>query len=258
MAGQITLKAKYKSNSDLLLSVDELKQIYLFGLPLSNTNGVAISDDTIAFNIASAQEQMENFLCVKFKKQIYEERLSFDASDFYNWSYLKSTYMIVKPLLLQGFLNTTLQVKYPSDWLSVKTSSDGILMHRNLYIVPAGNSSALTQAQLFTGIIPNLTYLGLARIPNYWDFVYSTGFSKVPKNIIDAVGKLAALSIYRISGDLIVAPGIGSFSMSIDGLSQSKSIKSFDQRIQAMLQDLTQRILPELKNYYVGLTFTVC
>jgi len=256
--GQITLKVKYDIQSDLVISVDELKSIYLFGLPLNNTNGVSISDDTIAFNIASAQEQMENFLCVKFKKQIYQEKLSFDAADFYNWSYLKATYMIVKPLLLEGYLNTTKQVSYPTDWLSVKQSSDGILFHRNLYIVPAGNSSALTQAQLFTGIIPNLTYLGLARIPNYWDLTYSTGWNKVPKNIIDAVGKLAALSIYRISGDLIVAPGIGSFSMSIDGLSQSKSIKSFDQRIQTMLQDLTQRILPELKNYYVGLTFTVC
>lgn len=256
--GQITLKSKYNISSDLVLSVDELKNIYLFGLPLTNTNGIAISDETIAFNIASAQEQMENFLCLKFKKQVYREKLSFIAEDFYNWSYLKTTYMIRKGLLLEGYLNTTKQVSYPVNWLSIKTSSDGILFHRNLYIVPAGNSSALTQAQLFTGIIPNLTYLGLARIPNYWNCSYITGFDKTPKNIIDAVGKLAALSIYRISGDLIVAPGIGSFSISIDGLSQSKSIKSFDQRIQAMLQDLTQRILPELKNYYVGLTFAVC
>jgi len=254
----ITLKSKYKIDFTPLLSPEELKDIYLFGIPLTDKNGVSISDETIKYYIAAAQEQLENYLALKFKKQVYVETLSFTAEHFYNWAYLRVTYPVVYPILLEGFLNTTKQTTYPKEWLSCKTSIDGTLYHRNLYIVPAGNSSQLTQQQLFTGIIPNLSYLGLARIPNYWSVTYISGFAVVPRQLIDIVGKLAALNIFRISGDLVVSAGIGSFSLSIDGLSQSQSIKAFDSRIQATLTDLTQRLLPEARDYYKGILFSVC
>jgi hypothetical protein len=254
----VTLSSKYKINEDLLLSIDELKNIYLFGVPKNDRNGAPIPDSTFEFNIRAAQEQMQNFLGLLFKKQLYYETLQFTAEDFYNWSYLRMTYPVVCPMKLEGMLNTTLQVTYPSDWLIGRKTSDGILYHRNLYIVPAGNSTGLTQAQLFTGLIPNLSYLGLSRIPEYWNCWYITGFDKVPVPIIDAIGKLAAINIFRISGDLIISPGISSFSLGIDGLSQSMSAKAYDGRIKAMLDDLNLRILPELKSYYRGYLFSVC
>lgn len=253
-----SLSARYRINSDLVLSVEELKDAYLFGIPIQNRNNVYISDDTIKNYIKSAQEQLQNYLALRFKKQVYFEKLSFTAEDFYNWGFLRTTYPVVKGMSLEGFLNTTKQSTYPAEWLASKDASDGILYHRNLYIIPAGNSTGVTQAQLFTGIIPNLTYLGLARIPEYWTATYVTGWDKVPMNIIDAVGKLAAINIFRISGDLILSPGISSFSLSIDGLSQSQGIKAFDNRIKMMLDDLTQRILPELRDYYRGFLLGVC
>lgn len=254
----VTLSSSYKINSDLLLSVEELKNIYLFGVPKNDRNGTAIPDSTFEFNIRSAQVQMQNFLNLLFKKQLYVETLQFMAEDYYNWAYLRLTYPVVCPQLLEGYLNTTKQVTYPKEWLVSRKTNDGILYHRNLYIVPAGNSTGLTQAQLFTGLIPNLSYLGLARIPDYWTVSYVTGFDKVPEPIIDAIGKLAAINIFRISGDLIISPGISSFSLGIDGLSQSMSAKAYDGRIKAMLDDLTLRILPQLKDYYKGYIFGVC
>lgn len=255
---ETTLLSKYKINSDLLLSAEELKSIYLFGVPVKDRNGVSISNDTLNFYIKSAQDELQQYLDLKFKKQVYEERLTFTAEDYYNWSYLRVTYPIVCPIKLTGLLNTTKQVEYPKDWLTAKQSNDKLLYHRNLYIVPAGNATALTQAQLFTGMLPNLSYLGLARIPNYWDVVYTTGWDKVPTNLIDIVGKLAAINIFRISGDLIISPGISSMSLGIDGLSQSMSAKAYDNRIKSMLDELTQRLLPQAKNYYKGYIFGVC
>lgn len=254
----LTLKSKYKVNSDLLLSPEELKDIYLFGVPVKDRNDGIISNSSFEFYIQSAQEQLQNYLNLLFKKQVYKETLQFVAEDYYNWSYLRLTYPVVCPMLLEGFLNTTKQTTYPKDWLSSRKTSDGILYHRNLYIVPAGNASALTQQQLFTGMLPNLSYLGLARIPNYWEVTYTTGFDKVPHDIIDAVGKLAAINIFRISGDLVISPGISSFSLGIDGLSQSMSAKAYDVRIKAMLDDLNNRLLPQLKDYYKGYIFGVC
>lgn len=254
---ETTLLSKYKINSDLLLSADELKSIYLFGVPVKDRNGVSISNDTLNFYIKSAQDELQQYLDLKFKKQVYVERLQFTAEDYYNWSYLRTSLPIVCPLKLTGFLNTTRQVEYPKDWLTAKQSNDGILYHRNLYIVPAGNATALTQAQLFTGMLPNLSYLGLARIPNYWEVTYTTGWDKIPTNIVDIVGKLAAINIFRISGDLIISPGLSSMSLGIDGLSQSMSSKAYDARIKSMLDELTQRLLPEAKRYYTGYLFGV-
>lgn len=254
----ITLKSKHEITSEALLSPQELSDIYLFGIPIKDRNGALISNETFKFYISAAQEQLENYLALKFKKQVYTETLSYAAEEFYNWSYLRTTYPVVCPLLLEGFLNTTKQVTYPKEWLTAKKSSDGTLYHRNLYIVPAGNATGLTQAQLFTGLIPNLSYLGLARIPNYWNVTYVTGFSKVPYQLVDIVGKLASLNIFCLSGDLILSPGIASFSLGIDGLSQSMSAKAYDGRIQSMLTDLTQRLLPEARDYYRGFLFGVC
>jgi hypothetical protein len=254
----ISLKSKYSINSDALLSVSELKEIYLFGIPVKSRDGVSISDATFKFQIDAAQKQMEDYLNLLFNKQVYEESFNFEAENYYNWSYLHLTYPCVKALLLEGFLNTTKQVTYPKDWITSKRTSDGVLYHRSISIVPAGNATALTQQQLFTGLLPNLSFVGMSRIPDYWNISYVTGWDKVPSNIIDAIGKLAAINVLRISGDLIISPGVPSFSLSIDGISQSKTSKAFDQRITSMMTDLTQRILPELKSYYKSITFAVC
>ena len=254
----ITLKSKYAINTDLLLSVEELKSVYLFGIPVKDRGGVPIPDSTFEFNIKAATEQMQSYLSLLFKKQVYQETLPFIAENYWTWGYLRCAYPVVYPLLLEGFLNTTRQSTYPKEWLASRKTSDGILYHRNLWIIPAGNSTGLTQAQLFTGLIPNLTFMGLQKIPEYFTATYVTGFDKVPMPIVDAIGKLAAINIFRISGDLIIAPGISSMSIGIDGLSQSQSAKAYDNRISAMLTDLNQRILPELKRYYEGFLFAVC
>src|ERR1017187_5732902 len=120
----IALKSKYSINSDALLSVSELKEIYLFGIPVKDRNGVSISNDTFKFQIDAAQKQMEDYLNLLFNKQVYQEDLQFVASDYAEWGYLRLTYPCVVPLLLEGWLNTTKQMSFPKSWLSSKRSSD--------------------------------------------------------------------------------------------------------------------------------------
>lgn len=253
----ITLESSYSTNSGLLISPSELIERYLFGTPLVNSRGETISTEVIKGYITTATEQLENYLNLKFKKQVYEETLNFTAEDYYSWGYLRATFPVVCPLLLEGFLNTTKQVTYPKEWLTSRKSSDGILYHRNIYIVPAGNATQLTQAQLFSGMLPNLSYLGLGRIPNYWTVRYTTGFDVTPEPLVDIVAKLAAVNTLRILSDLILSPGIQSFSLGIDGLSQSMSSKGYDQRVRGYLDDLNQRLLPQAKDYYKGIIFGV-
>jgi hypothetical protein len=253
-----SLISSYSINTGLVLSTDELKDKYLFGTPMRTKDGKEISNSSVIDYIRSATDQLETYLNLKFKKQVFEESLNFSPEDYSNWGYLQVTYPVVCALNLEGYLNTTKQVTYPKQWLSSRQTSDKILYHRNVYIVPAGDATGITQAQLFAGIIPNLSYLGYGRIPNYWTVRYVTGFDRIPDMLIEIIGKLAAINILRLISDLILQPGVQSFSLGIDGLSQSISSKGYDTRIKGYLDDLNQRLLPNAKDYYKGYIFASC
>lgn len=254
---ELHLKVRFEKNTDLLISINELKETYLFGTPLKNNDNTEITDSSIKFYIQAATEQLENYLNLKFKKQVYEETLQFTSEDYMRWAYLRVTYPVTCPINLDGFLNQTRQVSYPKEWLVARKSSDGILYHRNLFIVPNGDKTSTTFQMLFTGLIPNLSYLGLSRIPEYWTARYVTGFDVVPKTIIDIVAKLASINVLRVISDNVLQPGIQSFSLGIDGLSQSVSSKGYDARIKGFLDDLNTRLLPQAKDYYKGYLFSV-
>jgi hypothetical protein len=97
-------------------------------------------------------------------------------------------------------------------------------------------------------------------VPNYWTLTYITGFHNIPKDILEAIGKQAAISVFTILGDIVVGAGIASKSQSIDGLSQSISTtasamyNAFSARIGQYEKDLEKTLIPRLKARYVGIT----
>ena len=95
-------------------------------------------------------------------------------------------------------------------------------------------------------------------MPNYWKMKYVSGFDLVPPDLIEAIGKMAAICIFHPLGDLILGAGIASASLSLDGLSQSVSTTSsatnagYGSRILGYTNDLKQAI-PRLKATYKGI-----
>lgn len=261
--GKITLEIKYGKNEGLILSPEEIRERYMWGVSAKDQNGEEIPDSIIEEYIRSAQEELTNLLNLKLQKQVIVEKLDFHRNDWKKWGYVKCTYPVVCPLSLEGFLNTVKDITYPSEWLSSRTiNNDGQLHHRNLYLVPAGDSSAFSSTVAYTGIIPQLGIVGSTYIPNYWTATYVTGFDRVPKDIVEAIGKTAAINVFHIAGDLILGAGIASFSLGLDGLSQSISTTSsatnagYGARITGYVNDLKRQI-PLLKDYYRGFSFGV-
>jgi len=258
----LTLKVKYDVNSGLVFSPEEIKSRYFLGIPVTDANGNPMSDEDINFFIEAAQTDMENFLVLKLKKQVYEENRDWDLDRWKQWGYIPATYQVVTPFRVQGFLNTTLQIDYPPEWLSSKETSGGIKYHRTINLVPIhGSANSLSSNVVYTGIAPYVGYFGNKQIPNYWVIRYLTGWDAIPADILDAIGKLTAISIFHQLGDLIVGAGIASKSIGIDGLSQSISTTSsatnagYGARILGYLKDL-DRVLPQLQQTYKGvLTF---
>jgi len=261
--GSISLEIKYGKNEGLVLSPEEVREKYMWGVAIKDGNDTEIPDSVVTQYIREAQRQIETLLNLKLKKQVIVESQDFRREDWKRWGYIRLTYPVVCPLTLEGFINTVKQITYPPDWLVSKTiNDDANLHHRNLYVVPAGNSTAHSNAVIYSGIIPQLGIVESTHVPNYWQIKYVTGWERVPKDIIAAIGKMASINLFHIAGDLILGAGIASFSLGIDGLGQSISTTSsatnagYGARILGYANDL-KRDVPMLKDYYRGFSFGV-
>lgn len=260
---QITLKSNFSKNNNLLYSAQEIRNSFLYGIKMSSSlqtqAHLNFSDSDIEFHIKSAQKELENYLSLKFFRGVYYENLTFNNDDWRTWGFMKTTFQVVCPLKLEGYLNTIKQTEYPREWLSSKIDSDEIQYHRSVYIVPAGNSGAVVNSVIYAGLLPNLGYLNAGMIPNYWKVTYVSGFQQVPYDIMMAVGQLATMSLLSIAGaNVLGMPGVSSTSLSIDGLSQSLSAASnaFGERVKALGDDLVRR-LPTLQGTYRGFSWSV-
>lgn len=221
---QLTLSIQYSKNRGNLYSAVELANVFFFGAPLADINGNYIPDETIDFYIQDAQQMWENLLSVKMQRMVYEETKDYSYDNWLKWGYIKTSYPVVKPLALAGFINTTLQVQYPNHWLSFKKQRpDEFTFFRKIELVPITGSaqSGSGSAHILLGVSPYIGYFGSSNVPNYWTLKYQTGFHKVPADIMMAVGKQAAIGLFTILGDIVLGTAIASKSQSIDGLSQS-------------------------------------
>jgi hypothetical protein len=263
----ITLSIQYQKNRNIALSPSELKALYFFGIPINDPADpkTLIPDETFDFYIEAAQREIENFLTIKIGRQAYKEKRDFVHDDWMKWGYVPLTYPAVKALNCRGFMNTTMQVDYPEHWLSTKEQTGEEFFYRQMHLVPvSGAANVLTGNSIYVGIAPYIGYFGSAQIPNYWEMTYITGFHKVPLDIVHAIGKLAAIGILNILGDIPpIGAGIASKSISIDGLSQSVSSTqsatnaAYGARIGEYKKDL-DKALPLLKSKYLGIVFGAC
>ena len=220
----LTLNSKYRKNEKLVLSPSELQSIYFYGITIQDKSGKELDSETYRFFIQSAQEEVEKYLGIKIKKQIITESLDFYNDEFRSFGFIQTTYPVVKPLKLTGFLGQVQQLEYPSQWLSSRKTSDNETYYRRIFIVPTQQAtiSQTGVSMMYSGVLPSIGMLNWNNIPNYWSATYCTGFDKIPRDIVDVIGKLASVGIFNIAGDLILGTaGIANYSLSIDGLSQS-------------------------------------
>lgn len=260
--GSITLTISYAKNTGLVLSPTELKNMYFTGIPLADpVSGEPVPDETINFYIEAAQTEVENELVIKLNRQAYFETRDFVMDDYVAWGYVPCTYPAEKALSLKGFLNTSLQIDYPQQWLSTKSQSEQGMYWRSVQFVPiSGPGATFAGSAVFVGITPYINRFSSRMIPNYWTSTYLTGFNKIPADILNFIGRLTAVSMFTLLSDLILGPGIASRSQGIDGLSQSVSTTSsatfmtFSAKIKAY-QDEMARQRPLLKSRYLGFQF---
>lgn len=257
---KLQLIASYGKNNGLIFSPSELLEQYLHGISICTRDGRAMTEEAIAEKIRIAQKAVEQYLSIKFNRQVVEESRDFVRGDYKAWGFIKVTYPVRQVLDLTGFISTTRQIEFPGSWVSFEVTSEEDLLYRTIHIVPAGSDTTHTNSVIFSGITPNAGFFGVQNIPNYWRIKYCTGFKVVPANVRDAVGKFAVMQILAVLGDILLGAGIASQSLSFDGLSQSISTtqsaenSAYSARIKQYADEL-KREMPKMKDWYKGLQF---
>lgn len=260
----LSLEFKYRKNEGLVVSPGELQALYLYGITIQDRSGKELSEETYRFFIQSAQSEIEKYLGLKLNKQIYTESLDFYGDEFRSFGYIQTTYPVAKPMKLTGFLGQVKQIEYPTQWLSSRKSSDEETYYRRIFIVPTQSAIVETNgvSMLYSGVLPNIGMMGWSHIPNYWNAEYCTGFSVIPKDILDVIGKIASISVLNIAGDIALGQSaLASYSLSLDGLSQSIATTNsatnaaYGARIGQYTKDIKDA-LGKLKSYYTGIRAT--
>ena len=206
-----------------LISVDKLKSVYLFGIDIIDNNGIELPEETFQQYIDNAVGMLETYLDISILPETVVEDHDYHFDQYYNWGYLQLNKF---PVIQLDSLNLTYLrdndgnpenvFTFPDAWIRLN-NNDGLIR-----LVPNGRFPG--QAQLDAGGYYNPYLLfQYATIPDVFRATYQAGFAdgKVPIAINQAISYMAAIQALIIGGNLVLGAGIGSSSLSIDGLSQS-------------------------------------
>ena len=262
----LTLNIRYNKNIDAIISPTELREMYMFGIPMCSPDGRKMSSAAILQYILNAQQLVEDMLSVKLNKQVIEENRDFIRQEFMSWGYIRTMYPIAYIDNLEGWINDVCQITYPKEWLSIK-KQESVAIYRNVYLIPntgSKNGATMTQNSLiYNGLSPHLGWFGQSYIPNYWRPRYVTGWDKIPADLFDFVAKIASINALSVVGDILYGIGVTSFSISLDGVSQNTPLSRSGQgglfagRIKTYIDDMNDRLIPVLKGKYRGVSFEV-
>lgn len=250
-----TLRLEYKVDSGLVFNCDEFLAEYLVDLPIRGLGGGKMTRDAIEEKIKKHTAQLEHLLDIKIPKQAIREQHDYNADEFACWGFVKCNYLINSINDLKGKFNSNEQVTFPDEWISIKNTQDSAA--RNLHIVPyaSGTMTYSGNSALFF-YFKNSDY-----IPNYWHICYITGFDRVPKDLMEMVGKLASISVCTVLSDVAFGAGIASMSVSLDGLSQSIGTSQsaqyslYGSRIFQLANEMKREDIPRAKARYKGMNF---
>lgn len=239
------------------LSVDFLKEVYLFGIPLQDIYGNQFSDTLLDHFLKAGIEYAQRvFQIVIDPITITEESHDYHSNDFLNWSYLQ---VFKRPIIevssLKMFFGEQQLVSFPSDWIRVHNISGQI------QLFPASGSAGSMIITQSGSYLPML--LGAYQYaPHVLKVSYTAGMPDVPHDLVEYICKRATIGILQVWGDLIIGAGIANETISLDGLSQSigttqsPEFSGAGARIKNYQDDM--KILEKrLKDTYLGVNMVV-
>lgn len=249
-----------------LVSVDELKAHYLFGITILDGEGKELTKETYQQYIDNAVSLLEHDLDVSIIQEQVVEDKDYRMNDYADWGYMSlNNYPVVKidKMEMVYFRNDegtpeTVQ-EIPTSWIRLQ-DHDGIVR-----LIPNARFPANLQVSGSGSFFPEVLRSNM--VPALWRITYTAGFEdgKIPDIMNQAVGLLAAIQALIVGGNLVLGAGIASSSISLDGLSQSiattasaenstysATIKEYQSLLYGKNAADTSGLLNVLRTYYKG------
>lgn len=238
-----------------VLSVQDLKDNYLYGIDLSDSKGNPIPDKFFINYIKNGVRAVEAMLditilptVIKNERRDYLQR---EANQYYWINLTKRPTLSVESVRLHMPGGTP--IVFPTPWIEFQQTTGVVeVVPQSAISLQPSVGYAPMLSQLFWGVTRR-------RIPNAVEVDYTAGFApgQVPGDIADLIGKQSAIGPLRAAGNMLLGPGIAGQSIGIDGLSQSVSLtKQGNGAFAAMVSDYQQDIAtqaPLIRSRYHGL-----
>lgn len=242
------------------LTPDYIKKTYLAGLRLLDDNNQEMADEWYTTHIANAIAWLEDVTNVDILKRVnVKETHDYHVNDYIQYAFIQL--FRIPALSVQAvravYPTGQLMQVFPNPWVKLETH------HSQIQLVPtAGTLSQVIIGQ--GGDYLPLVFGSLNYLPQLWEVDYTSGFDPeaVPRMIIEAICKRACIEMLQIMADTIAPLGQTSQSLSIDGMSQSRSfaLPAFKARIDKYSADLglppavgTNNLLSQIRNTYLGI-----
>lgn len=205
---------------EAVLTIQQLKDIYLYGVNLTEDTGAPYPDELYAHYIRQAIDFTERELDVKLlPTKIVGDRYDYYRRDYENFGFVQlREYPVLSlekyALQYPGAANPI--ISFDLAWIQLDKSAGHVQVYPS--------TGVYTNAFISSGggYLP-LIHGGAEYLPNLITVDYTAGFElgKIPAGILEIVGKKASTGPLNTAGDLIAGAGIATKSLSIDGLSQS-------------------------------------
>lgn len=255
-----------------IVTVQELKDTYLYGLEFNDKNGKPISKEAFQTYINNAVGMLETFLDVRITpRRDYVENKDYHMNEYVQWGFfelLNFPVIAIKKMEMVYFRDEdgtpeTVQ-EIPNQWIRLQ-EHDGIVR-----LIPNAKFPASLQVGQTGNYFPEV--LRTDMVPHLWRITYDYGFEDgcVPVLLDQAVALLAAIQALIVGGNLVLGAGIAGSSISLDGLSQSiqttqsaensafsATMKDYSKRLFGENKDDPFAIMKQLKAYYKGSDFVL-
>lgn len=242
---------------NLVFSVDDLKQFFLFGLPLYDPRTLQpLPDSFFEFYIRSSISYVEKILDIDLsQKTRLNEKHDYVRPDYERFMYLQ---LLHQPVISVEEVRISVDGR---DETAIALSTDGYRLDNvtgQLENMGHDTDSLVTSLGISTAWIPlHASYYKYA--PQIFAVDYTSGFTpgNLPPELKELVGRVAALGPLTILGDLIHGAGVAGNQVSVDMLAtrinttKSDTSSAFGARIRQYKQEI-QELIKQLRLIYKG------
>lgn len=242
-----------------LLTPDDIRYTYMWGIDLQASNGEYYTDDQIEFNVRSSIRELERALNLTVMKRKIVSAPD-DISNVDDYDEIEDAYYYRRDKFNRmGRVNLRRRPIISVERFDLHTITDQKIFdllpwtrisHKKgvLHFFPKASGDGSMR------VSPSFLVMGLSSFSgNYaggYKIEYTAGYpsaKQVPEDLRDIIGKIATVKLLNIVGDGFIA-GFSSSSLSMDGISESFSSTQsatnayFGARIQVYLKDIESYI----------------